>query len=716
MTRSASRPRRSATSARQADLVCAPWYSETNIVNGDAAQDLVQHFIQRLKHFLQYEGGDLVGPTPLFDGYWYRTVHGLPAVAEPLDHYLTVGASMGLDPSSAFDSIWYLRQVGELPRGMTPLEHYVKVGGQAAIDPHPLFSTAWYLQQLEGGLEGLTPLEHYLVFGWRLNLDPCSLFSANGYLHRNPDVAAGGGNPFVHYLKFGSSEGREGTRLWSEAEYRSWFADDVLVQRFGSLAHYRQIAIPSGRTIAANPSIDRVARLRVSLEDRANRLLHTSDDGETPAFIDWLALAGSLSFERSTDPRVAVVVTGGGHGALRTLECLLESASSVPFEVIVVGEDSASLAIPGVVNVSANLIDLHAVWTAALSVSTAPHVVLLEGGIAIADGWLDELTAQVAPSVGVVASVMVGDDLSLQESGRFTLDDGSSVRFGADDRVGRWMYGVDREIDSCSLFGSLIRRSLLSDWLVSGGSPSHENSGELLSEFVRGAGSTVVVAARAVLIERFDIKVSDRVGRVPFVEHLRRRDRRAGSHVIVLDRSITGHEGAPDSERTEFLLRSLGESGRIVHLIPADVDRAQPRTEQFEIQGIEVIDAPLGSEELLALVHALEGRIEFVLIADPHVGVWWASFLLEHLGQVPLVYDAVGVKSDDERNAGFERHIARMADVVIVNSGDEAQEIERRIGSPLASVVPFPSNKEGESRANPLTLLDAISAVATRHI
>ncbi|MEJ6740265.1 MAG: hypothetical protein QNL59_07010 [Actinomycetota bacterium] len=709
LTRRASRPSKSAASARQADLVCAPWYSETYIVAGDVAQDPIAHF-------LQHKGGNFVDPTPLFDGHWYRTVHGLHAVAEPLDHYLTVGASIGLDPSPAFDSIWYLRQVGELPRGMTPLEHYVKVGGHAAIDPHPLFSTAWYLQQLEGGLDGLTPLEHYLAFGWRQNLDPCALFSANGYLHRNPDVAVGGVNPFVHYLKFGSSEGREGTCLWAEAEYRSWFADDVLVQRLGSLAHYRQIAIPSGRTIAANPSIDRVARLRVSLEDHANRLLHTSDDGETPAFIDWLALAGSLSFERSTDPRVAVVVTGGGHGALRTLECLQESASSVPFEVIVVGEDPASQAIPGVVNVSANLIDLHAVWTAALSVSTAPLVVLLESGIAIADGWLDELTAQVAPSVGVVASVIVGDDLSLQESGRFTLDDGATVRFGADDRVGRWMYGVDREIDSCSLFGSLIRRSLLSDWLVSSGSPSHENSGELLSEFVRGAGSTVVVAARAVIIERFDIEVSDRAGRVPFVEHLRRRDRRAGSHVIVVDRSITGYEGAPDSERTEFVLRSLGESGRIVHLIPADMDRAQPRTEQYEIQGIEVIDAPIGSEELLALVHALDGRIEFVLIADPHVGVWWASFLLEHLGQVPLAYDSVGVDPDDERNAEFERHIARMADVVIINSGDEAQEIERRVGLPLASVVSFPSNGEGESRANLQTLFDAISAVATRQI
>jgi len=716
LTRSASRPRRSATSARQAGLVCAPWYSETNIVNSDAAQDPVQHFLQRLKHSLQHKNGDLVDPTPLFDGHWYRTVHGLHALAEPLEHYLTIGASLGLDPSPVFDSIWYLRQVGELHGEITPLEHYVMVGGHAAIDPHPLFSTAWYLQQVDDDLDGLTPLEHYLAFGWRKNLDPCALFSTNGYLHRNPDVAAGEVNPFVHYLKFGISEGREGTSLWSDVEYRQWFADDVLVQRLGSLAHYRQIVVPSGRAITANPAVDRVARLRVSLEEHAIRFVRTSDDGATAPFIDWPARARELSFERQKNPQVVVVVAGGGHDALRTLESLQESASSIPFEVVVIGDHASSQEISGVVNVSANPIDLHAVWTAALSASTAPYVVLIDSGIDVTPGWLDELVAQVSTSVGMVASVIVGDDLSLQESGRFTLDDGSVVGFGADDRVGRWMYGVDREVDSCSPFGSAVPRALLADWLASRDAASNEDAGELLSAFVRDAGSKVVVANRAVLIERFDIDVSERADRVSLVEQLRRRDLRTGSHVIVVNRSLASPEGVASSERTEFLLRNLGESGRIVHLIPTDMNRAQPQTEQFEAQGIEVVDAPMGSDELLALVQALDGRTEFVLITDPHAGVWWASFLLEHLGHVPLMYDSVGVDLADERNALLEKPIARMTDVVIVESVDEAKAIEQRVGSPLASLVVLPSDNTGQSSALFQLLFDAATAVVSRQI
>ncbi len=667
----------SATSRRQAELICAPWYSETYIAAGEKTQDPVAHFLQN-------KSGDLVDPTPLFDGHWYRIVHGLHSVADPLEHYLTVGASMGLDPSPVFDSTWYVRQVGDFPGGLTPLEHYLTVGGALAIDPHPLFSTAWYLQQLEGGLDGLTPVEHYLAFGWRKNLDPCALFSANGYLHRNPDVAAGGVNPFVHYLKFGIAEGRAGTGLWSESEYREWFADDVLAQRFGSLGHFREVAVPGGRSIDAAPVIDRVGRLRVALEERAERFLRTSEDGKSSATIDWLARERDVEFSSAPDPQVAVVVAGRGHDVLRTLESLLLSATTVPFEVVLVGNDAELPSVSGVATAKASPINMHAVWTAALSVSTAPYVVLLDGAIDVAAGWLNELVECSGADVGMVASTAVGDELSLQESGRFVLDDGSVVRFGVDDRVGRWMYGTDREIDSCSPYGALVRRSLLGDWLSTIPSASYEEAGESLSSFVRDSGARVVVATRAVLVERFDITFNDRTVISPLTEQLRRRDRRSESHVLVIAPSVERSAGREGDAAVEILLRAFVASGRIVHLLAADAYRSQPWTEQFERGGIEVVDAPLGSDELLALVASLEGRIEFVLVTDPVVGVRWASFLLEYLGGVPLVVSTEGVDPNDHRLMAMQDRIGRLADLVL--NGDEMDHAAVSVGSLFASV------------------------------
>lgn len=689
---------------RQSKLVCAPWYRETYIASDGNVVDSTRHFLER-------SPGEVVDPTPLFDGHWYRTVHGLHAVADPLDHYLTTGASLGLDPSPVFDSIWYLRQVGDIADGMTALEHYLSIGGYAAIDPHPLFSTAWYLQQVETDLEGLTPLEHFLAFGWRKNLDPCALFSANGYLDRNPDVAAGGVNPFVHYLKFGSSEGREGTALWTEAEYREWFADEVLVQRFGSLAHFRQVAVPGGRNIVADPEVDRVAKLRVSLEEQANRALRTTLDGQSSPWIDWSARLGALEFPACTEPTIAVVVAGKGHNALRTLETLALSSSSLPGEVVFVSDQPFAEPIAGLRTVRANPIDLPAVWAAALSVTTAPHIVLLDSAIDVSSGWLDSLMDHMGPNVGMVASTIVGDDLSLQEAGRSILDDGAVVRFGADDRVGRWMYGVEREIDSCSPYGSLVRRSLLEEWLSSTKSVAFEVAGESLSSFVRGKGATVVLAPRSVVVERFAIDVSSRADSSPLVEQLRRRDRRSGSHVLVVAKSVSSPDGVSGSTRGQELLEGLVASGRIVHLLPSDGQRVQPQTEYFEDQGIEVVDAPLGSEELLAFVQSLRGRLEFVLITNPLAAVRWASFLLEYLCDVPLVFDAANVDLTDERRQLMEAPIARISDVVLVDSSEEISSLQRRVGSPLASVVALSSDQAESSSSSLDGLFEAVSAV-----
>lgn len=72
--------------------------------------------------------------------------------------------------SGFFDDAWYRAQVPELPPESSAIEHYLRHGA-SGISPGPLFDAAWYLAV-------------------------------------NPDVAAQGRNPLVHYLELGCSEGR----------------------------------------------------------------------------------------------------------------------------------------------------------------------------------------------------------------------------------------------------------------------------------------------------------------------------------------------------------------------------------------------------------------------------------------------------------------------------------------------------------------------------
>lgn len=50
--------------------------------------------------------------------------------------------------------------------------------------------------------------EHFRDVGWREGRNPSALFSIKFYLETNTDIAAGGENPFTHFLRHGHAEGR----------------------------------------------------------------------------------------------------------------------------------------------------------------------------------------------------------------------------------------------------------------------------------------------------------------------------------------------------------------------------------------------------------------------------------------------------------------------------------------------------------------------------
>ncbi|MDE4175251.1 rhamnan synthesis F family protein [Phaeobacter sp. PT47_59] len=69
---------------------------------------------------------------------------------------------------------------------------------------------------------------HFLTTGWRLGLSPNRWFDMLGYLAANPEVAAMGINPFLHYLEVGLEEDRRPMPFFQD---RSWTHPDL--ERYG---------------------------------------------------------------------------------------------------------------------------------------------------------------------------------------------------------------------------------------------------------------------------------------------------------------------------------------------------------------------------------------------------------------------------------------------------------------------------------------------------
>ena len=174
----------------------------------------------------------------LFDEDFYRAQALLDRGADALSHYLHLGWLQGWNPSPSFDTRYYLAANPDVSEsGINPLLHFVRHGRAegrrtavaddqvsaapsapqstsveeptAADDPAAaFFDAAFYAAQLKEPPTGVSLFRHYNETGWRHRLDPSPDFSTGYYLDTNPEVAAAGINPFLHWVNYGRHEKR----------------------------------------------------------------------------------------------------------------------------------------------------------------------------------------------------------------------------------------------------------------------------------------------------------------------------------------------------------------------------------------------------------------------------------------------------------------------------------------------------------------------------
>ncbi|MDW5286473.1 hypothetical protein R6Y90_16035 [Alteromonas macleodii] len=106
--------------------------------------------IEKLSHVLDRKATDrnqqlldasLIYTSDLFDAIWYlETYKDVAAVGiDPVQHYLSSGATEGRNPSSRFDGNWYLQRYPDVAEtGMNPLLHYIKHGREEGRSISPL--------------------------------------------------------------------------------------------------------------------------------------------------------------------------------------------------------------------------------------------------------------------------------------------------------------------------------------------------------------------------------------------------------------------------------------------------------------------------------------------------------------------------------------------------------------------------------------------------
>lgn len=124
---------------------------------------------------------------------------------------------------------------------------YLNVLRPPSDRPANLFDAEYYLRSNpDVAATGINPLLHFILVGGLEGRKPHPLFDSAYYLCRYPDVAAAGINPLAHYLKYGAKECRQPHPFFDTAYYLGRYPD-VRNARMNPLLHYVLYGAVEGR-------------------------------------------------------------------------------------------------------------------------------------------------------------------------------------------------------------------------------------------------------------------------------------------------------------------------------------------------------------------------------------------------------------------------------------------------------------------------------------
>jgi hypothetical protein len=130
---------------------------------------------------------------------WYATVDSNVSIRRKT-------AVEAIRDAGAFDAAFYRAQVPDLAPDEDAIEHYVTVGAAQGLDPSSMFDTAYYLR-MNPGIRRMNPFAHYCEYGWKELRNPSARFDTWWYWSKHLDLADETVIPLAHYESVGKREG-----------------------------------------------------------------------------------------------------------------------------------------------------------------------------------------------------------------------------------------------------------------------------------------------------------------------------------------------------------------------------------------------------------------------------------------------------------------------------------------------------------------------------
>lgn len=448
---------------------------------------------------------------------------------------------------------------------------------------------------------------------------------------------------------------------------------------------------------------------------------------------------GQTAIHSSVDPPHASIIIPVFNNVEHTFQCLrslIQEVDLISTEIIVVNnwsQDATERVLSyfagyiRVVNNTENRGFVDACNQGA-AVARGKYLVFLNNDTLVLPGWLKHLidTAEHDSSVGVVGSMLIYPDGSLQEAGAIVWKNGDAFRYGWGMNPERRKYNFARQVDYCSAASLLVRKDIF-DRL--GGfdrryAPAYYEDTDLCFG-VRSLGYKVIYQPMSRLVHnegatagkdvQIGFKRFQTINREKFVakwrevlerDHFERdpalldeaANRNRSPRIIVFDNLIPTPDRDAGSMRMFMLLRALAKWGQ-----PLFVPLHPPQWPEYEkLLGKEGIEtAPLTAYKKL-----LKGRrFHAAILSHPDVATALLALIRRADGRIKIIYDTVDIHflryerehqlTEDPRAAAsaaryrkLETRLAQASDQVWCVTPEDKAVLERAAPSAKIKIVP----------------------------
>ncbi len=613
---------------------------------------MIQAVHKILHHFADQKEVDIISQSGLFDADWYTSQYSWIDFTkiDPILHFTKEGVKLGFNPNSLFITRYYLQENPDVHNsGINPLVHYIRYGENEGRKPNWFFDPLYYRKQHNGSFSG-NALKYFQVDGWSGQSDPSPIFDVAWYkTQAEPNNFR---DPLSHYLFEGCLDGlgrtpssHEDLRYSVEvARISGWILRSQLIDLEGNFL------VDAGRFVIEN-----------LINKRVNRSITTS-------------------------PLVSIIIPVYGQidYAILAIQSLLWDVSQTPFEIIVIDDKSPDQECSEILNLiqsikyvrNQNNLGFLNSCNEATQYCNGDIFIFLNSDTRVLPGWLDCMisTFSLRNNIGVVGSLLINEDLTIQESGGVLWNDGTAWNYGRNADLLDPRFNYAREADYVSGASLAIKSSL---WRSLSGfdivfTPAYYEDTDLCMRS-KEAGYAVWVQPQAQVIHyegatngrslESGIKKYQRINRDIFfkrwkntlnkfaqnginVEHEANRNRRP--YILFIDALTPRPDEDSGSYMTVAIMNIFSQLGFDCIFIPMHDRRHRGKaTKALESRGIQVVTAPTFSHDEQLLPFFKAAQCIFVFRAPVLTGI--IDLIEANCSNIPLIFHTVDLHHIRER-------------------------------------------------------------------